>query len=77
MKPAGTPLSLAQMIRRYRGQWLAVKVTKRDDAGQPTAGIVLAHKPTQFEADDAVREEAEVCLMYAGDVAPEGYGILY
>ena len=77
MRTRTRPLSLAQMIRKYRGQWLAVRVTKRDDAGQPTAGIVLAHKPTQCEADDAVGEEAEVCLVYAGDVAPEGYGILY
>ncbi|MFP4057768.1 MAG: hypothetical protein ACLF0G_12960 [Candidatus Brocadiia bacterium] len=70
-------LSLPEMVRKYRGQWLAVRVTARDQAGQPVAGIVLARAPTRLEADEAVKGEQEVCLMYAGDVVPEGYGVLY
>jgi hypothetical protein len=77
MKAQPKVLSFPQMIRRYRGQWLAVRVTKRDAAGQPIAGSVVAHKPSRLEVSHSVRGEPAVCLLYAGPPVPEGYGVLY
>ncbi|MBM4041037.1 MAG: hypothetical protein FJ290_21260 [Planctomycetes bacterium] len=70
-------LTFPQMVRKYHGQWLAVRVTKRDDAGQPVAGIVLAHKPNRLEVSRAARGQGPVCMMFAGPPVPEGYGMLY
>ncbi|MBM4042719.1 MAG: hypothetical protein FJ290_29885 [Planctomycetes bacterium] len=77
MKPNGHVLSLTQMKRRYYGQWLALRVTKRDAAGQPTAGKVLARSPSRLEVSEAARDEKHVCLLYAGEPVPKGYGVLY
>lgn len=70
-------MTLAEMRERFDGQWLAVRVTERDDGGQPVAGEVLAVKPSRLEVAEAVREERDVCLLYAGEPIPEGYGALY
>ena len=70
-------LTLDEMTRQFQGRRLAVRVTARDEAGQPAAGEVLADKPSRLEVSEAVKGEAEVCVIYAGAPAPEGYGVLY
>ena len=70
-------MTLTEMKERFHGQWLAVRVTERDDGGQPVAGEVLAVKPSRLELAEAVKEEREACLLYAGEPIPEGYGVLY
>ena len=70
-------MTLSEMKERFHGQWVAVRVTERDDGGQPVAGEVLAVKPSRLEVAEAVREERDVCLLYAGEPIPEGYGALY
>jgi len=68
-------LTLEEMKRQYHGQWLAVKVAARDDAGQPVRGIVVAHRPTRLEVSEAVKAQRHVCLFYAGDPIPKGYAL--
>jgi hypothetical protein len=77
MSANGQVFSLNEMKRRFHGQWLAVQVTRRDRAGQPTAGRVLARSPSRLEVSEAVKEEEHVCLVYAGEPIPKGYGALY
>jgi hypothetical protein len=77
MPPSEQILSLTEMRDAYHGQWLAVRVTARDEAGQPVAGEVIAHKASRLEVCDAVRGAEEICLLYAGKPVPEGYGFLY
>ncbi len=77
MPQSAEVMTLAEMKERFHGQWLAVRVTESDDGGQPVAGEVLAVKPSRLEVAEAVREERDVCLLYAGEPIPEGYGALY
>lgn len=77
MKANGQVLTLNEMKRRFHGQWLAVRVTRRDEVGQPTAGTVLARSPSRLEVSQAVKQETHVCLVYAGEPIPKGYGVLY
>jgi hypothetical protein len=70
-------LSLTEMRERFHGQWLAVRVTERDEAGQPVAGELIAHKPSRLEVSLAVKDARDICLVYAGAPVPEGYGVLY
>ena len=77
MSESADVMSLDEMKERFHGQWLAITVTARDDAGQPIAGHVLAHRPTRLEVCEAVRSERDACLLYAGAPIPEGHGVLY
>jgi len=77
MDPNKQILSLTEMTDTYHGEWLAVRVTARDEAGQPTAGEVIAHRPSRLEVCEAVRGADDICLMFAGEPIPEGYGFLY
>lgn len=75
-RPNGHVLSLNETKRRFHGQWLAIRVTRRDEAGQPTAGRVLARSPSRLELSEAVKDVAHVCLVYAGEPIPKGYGLV-
>ncbi len=77
MRANSQVLSLTEMKRRFHGQWLAIRVTKRDAAGQPTAGKVLARSPSRLEVSEPARDEKHVCLLYAGEPIPKGYRMLY
>jgi len=60
MTQSAQVMTLAEMRERFDGQWLAVRVTERDDGGQPVAGEVIAVKPSRLEVAEAVRDPRRV-----------------
>ena len=69
-------LTLEETKQQYHGQWLAVVLTARDDADQPVAGVDVAQRPTRLEVCEAVKAQRDICLPYAGEPIPKGYGFL-
>ena len=46
---ASGPLSLDEIIARYGGQWVLMRVTGHDEDWWPAEGYVVAHASTQEE----------------------------
>jgi hypothetical protein len=72
---SGEPIE--QLAQKYRGQWLALRVTARDASGQPRRALTLAHGATRAEVHRKVRRVSDVCLLYAGPAVPEGFEVLF
>jgi hypothetical protein len=66
-----------ELLAKYSGEWLALRVTQRDSAGQPKPALALAHAPTRAEVHQKVRRLKDVCLLYAGPAVPEGFEVLF
>lgn len=64
------------IARAYPGQWVALKVTERDSAGQPNRGMIVAHSRTKRHLFSLLGDLDDVCILYAGPVVPDGYGVV-
>lgn len=64
--------SIDEISERHKGDWVAVRVTERDEAGQPLKAIVVAHNKDRNRLRDEI-PPGEVCIFYAGPVPHEGY----
>jgi hypothetical protein len=50
------PLSVDEAAERYRDQWILMRVTERDEAGFPVAGVVVTTGRTRESIQPAVME---------------------
>jgi hypothetical protein len=60
-------MALEEMARRYALLWLAVKVTARDENGQPTRGVLLSQHLTRVMLShelNSIREK-DICIFHA------------
>lgn len=65
-----------EIKKKYEGSWVAVKVTERDEAGQPLRGIVVYEDTSRHRLRDRIPEGEDVCIFFAGSVPREGYGVI-
>ncbi len=70
-------LLLKEMTEEFHGKWLAIEVTDRDKNGQPKAGRIISSSSNRLEVREKVKDLKEVCILYAGNIVPEGYGVLF
>lgn len=70
-------LSIEEVKQRYKDEWVAVRVTERDVAGQPSKVKVVSHNPSRYKLMDTVIEEKEICIIYAGSTPHEGYMVMF
>ena len=77
MSKVTTDESVESLLAQYEGEWVAFRVTARDEYGQPARGELLVHSPRRADAYQAIGQPGEVCVLYAGDLVPEGHGFAY
>jgi len=68
-----TDESVEKLLEQYEGEWIAFRVTERDEYGQPIRGELLAHSPKSADAYRAIGEPGDICVLYAGDLVPRGH----
>lgn len=75
----GKVLSIDQIRRGYRREWLLIDVAKMDDATtRPLRGRVLAHSPHRDEIDRAsIRYPKPALVVYSEDTFPPGYAAAF
>jgi len=75
MKRNGKPVSIGQIRRRYRREWLLIAIEEMDQATTtPLRGRLLAHSPHRDEIDRAsVKYPKAALVVYSEDSFPPGY----
>jgi hypothetical protein len=59
-------LSIPEIHARYKGKWVAIVVTKRDDNLQPTHGTIAAEDLDRYRLRGHVAKYADICIFYEG-----------
>lgn len=65
--PPSEELTLEEIRTRHQNLWVAITVTKRDENGQPTAGLVVAEDADRYRLRDLIVRYDDVCIFFAGD----------
>ncbi|MEM0506730.1 MAG: hypothetical protein QXW58_05695, partial [Thermosphaera sp.] len=55
-------LDINEIVNRYRGMWVAMKVLERDKNHQPTKGVVIYADPDRYRLRMQVINENELCI---------------
>lgn len=75
-------LKISEIRQKFDGNWVVVEVTKVDRHNNPLRGCVLFHGKDEQEVysqGPKYREahpEADLFYFYAGNVIPEGIGVM-
>ncbi len=67
---------IEDLKEKYKGRWIAIIVTERDENGQPLKGQILSFSSDRYLLRDKVASEGDVCIFYTGRVPWEGYEVI-
>lgn len=69
-KPKEEALSLSEIRKKFEGDWVAIRVTERDESGQPTKGVVIANDVNRSRLRDMVLSVKECCIFSTREPIP-------
>jgi len=71
-------LSLQEIHRSFKDEWVLVRVLEEDELGQPLTGIVVAHSPDRGEiylAQTGLR--GDLAIFYTGEIPKKGFAVAF
>ena len=60
-------LALPEIIKQYKGKWVAINVTGRDKNFQPTKGKVVADDLDRYMLRMKLKKFQDICIFFAGE----------
>jgi hypothetical protein len=60
-------LALPEIIKQYKGKWVAISVTGRDKNFQPTKGKVVADDLDRYMLRMKLKKFQDICIFFAGE----------
>jgi len=60
-------LTLSEIRKRYKDQWVAIIVTGRDKNLQPSKGKVVAEDIDRYMLRQKLTKYNEICIFYTGE----------
>ncbi len=72
------PELIEEIRKRFKDEWLLIKVTKHDKNGLPVEGILLFHSPDKKALHETIinlrqqGERGELMSWFEGPLVPEG-----
>ena len=75
------PEPIEEIRKRFKDEWLLIRVTKHDKNGLPVEGILLFHYPDKEAMNEAAiaafeRGEKELLTCFASPLVPEGWELV-
>ena len=71
-------MDIENLKKKYRNEWLLIKVTAADDQEQPTEGELLLHSKSRDEVYEAQKDlKDDLYITYAGELPKKGYAVAF
>jgi len=72
-------MTIKDLEKEYRDEWVLVEVLKEDELGQPTDVRLLAHSKNRDEIYTKLRETKStyVSTFYTGKIPQKGYAVAF
>ncbi|MDG6901421.1 MAG: hypothetical protein JRM80_05610 [Nitrososphaerota archaeon] len=62
-EPQVEELAIEEIKQKFRGDWVGIRVTQRDEAGQPVRGVVLAHDVNRTQLRNMLNDVLDCCIF--------------
>ena len=69
-------MEIEKIKKKYRNEWLLIKVTKADEKDQPVEGDVIVHSKSRddiYEAQKGIKND--VYITYSGELPKKGFAL--
>jgi hypothetical protein len=64
--------------KKYKDEWLLIKITMTDEQDQPTEGEVLLHSKNRDEVYEAQKDlKEDLYITYSGELPKKGFAVAF
>lgn len=71
-------MKIEVLKKRFKDEWLLIKVTAVDDQDQPIEGEIVAHSKDRDEIYEAQRRlKGDLYITYSGEMPQKGYAVAF
>ena len=70
--------AIKDVMKKYKNEWLLLKVTVVDDQDQPAEGEIISHSKNRDEIYDAQKKfKGDLYITYSGKMPKKGYAVAF
>ncbi|MBW8049979.1 MAG: hypothetical protein FVQ77_06510 [Cytophagales bacterium] len=72
-------MSIKEITKKYRDEWVLVEVTKVNELEQPIVGKVIAHSKNRDDTYEAMKQTKakDIAHFYTGEIPTKGYAVAF
>ena len=71
-------MKVEEIKKKYKDEWVLIRVTKVDEFGAPIEGEVIAHSKSRDEIYEKQRKiRGDLAIIYTGEIPKEGYVVVF
>jgi hypothetical protein len=70
--------TIEEIKKRYKDEWVLLRVLKVDELDRPLEGEVIAHSKMREEVYEKQRQiKGDIALLYTGEIPKQGYAVAF
>jgi len=71
-------MNIEELKRRYKDEWLLIRITRTDEQDQPVEGDVLLHSKDRDEIYEAQKNLKDyLYITYSGEMPKKGFAVAF
>jgi len=71
-------MEIEKIKKKYKDEWLLIKITVADDKDQPIEGEVLLHSKSRDEVYEAQKDlKDDLYITYSGELPKKGFAVAF
>jgi hypothetical protein len=71
-------MEIEKIKKKYKDEWLLIKITMADDKDQPIEGEVLLHSKSRDEVYEAQKDlKDDLYITYSGELPKKGFAVAF
>jgi hypothetical protein len=71
-------MEIENIKKKYKDEWLLIKITVADEKDQPIEGELLLHSKSRDEVYEAQKDlKDDLYITYSGELPKEGFAVAF
>ena len=71
-------MNIEELKKKYKDEWLLIKITIMDEQDRPTEGEVLLHSKSRDEIYEAQKDlKDDLYIKYSGELHKKGFAVAF
>jgi len=71
-------MEIEKIKKKYKDEWLLIKINVTDEQDQPTEGEVLLHSKNRDEVYEAQKDlKEDLYITYSGELPKKGFAVAF